>query len=285
VNNPFTKGLFGDLDLGAAGTVFTDSYDSDLGTYASQATNFHPASGRTFALPNGDLGSNGEITLRGTVVVIGDATPGPGHSVSISGGGVIVAGSTAPASESTSLTAAGYDPPIAAGGAFSQNSGTHTFGSGSYRYTSFSLGSKASYVVAGDVTLYVDGNFSVGAQATIEIQPGASLTIRQGGADFDLGGGGILNGTQEPGAFIVFSEATSVKITGNSGLYGAVYAPGAIIEPKGTSAIFGSFVGRQVYVGGTADFHYDEALARKSIDGLLGRFIVLSWRKVAPVSS
>jgi len=89
----FSRALFGDLDLGAQGNVFTDSYDSDAGSYASQATNVHPDTGRTYAKARGDLGSNRNIILRGGVTVLGNATPGPGYVVKISGTNVYVDGS------------------------------------------------------------------------------------------------------------------------------------------------------------------------------------------------
>ena len=61
----FTRALFGDLDLDASGSVTTDSYESDLGTYASQAVNIHGPTGLTFAKANGTLGSNGNISKQG----------------------------------------------------------------------------------------------------------------------------------------------------------------------------------------------------------------------------
>ena len=106
----FTKALFGDLDLGATGTVFTDSYDSDSGSYASQAVLVDPDTGMLYAKANGSLGSNANIVINGTVTVLGDATPGPGGSVIIAGGTAFISGSTAPADSTNPLPDIDFSP-------------------------------------------------------------------------------------------------------------------------------------------------------------------------------
>ena len=109
----FNQAMFGDLDLGASGTVFVDSYDSELGTYADQRTNWSDEASRLYASAKGSVGSNQNIQLRGGVVVLGNATPGPGYSVRISGANVYVDGSTTPAAKPTGLRSIEYNPPVA----------------------------------------------------------------------------------------------------------------------------------------------------------------------------
>lgn len=275
----FSKALFGDLDLGASGNVFTDSYDSDLGTYASQATHNHAVTGRTYAMTNGHLGSNRNIFIRGGVTVLGNATPGPGYTVQVSGGSSYIEGSTAPAMSPTVLPPVDYTPAIGSAGNYS-TSGDVAFSTGTYRYDQFSAGGTAKIRIQGDVILYVDDDLSFTAQAQLIIEAGGSLTVYHAGKDFSLTGGGMLNETLEPSKFRLFSRADDVKFSGNSTFHGAVYAPSATIVPTGTTDIFGSFVGRQIDVGGTTNFHYDEALSRQGLNNRT-RLKKVSWRKIA----
>jgi Putative Ice-binding-like adhesive domain len=274
----FTKALFGDLDLGATGNVFTDSYDSDLGSYASQATNVDAVTGRTYAKSEGALGSNANITLNGGVIILGDATPGPGGSVFVNGGASYVAGSTAPSLTTTPMPAIEFNPSGASTGDFSSSADV-TFTAGEYHYTDFTAKSQAVFTFEGDVILYVDADLSVTAQAQLVVSPGATVTIYHQGDNISLTGGGVVNQTQLPVNFKVFSTAEDVKFGGNSSFYGAVYAPNGTIDPGGTTDIHGSFVGREIMINGTADFHYDESLG-KAPDSMT-TLRPVSWRRVS----
>lgn len=280
----FTKALFGDLDLGAEGAVFTDSYDSELGDYASQAVNYDEKTGKTFAKDGGSLGSNQDIILRGGVTVLGDATPGPGHMVTISGTNVYISGSTAPAPKATPFPPIIYEPPVASKGDFKPNAdGTAVFSGGSYHFDNFVLSSETKVLFNGDVTLYVDNNFDLSGKAQLVVNPEASVTIFHTGDSFSLTGQGLVNTSERPSSFRLFTEAKTVKYAGTSAFYGGVYAPNGTITPVGTTDIYGSFVARQIDIGGTANFHYDEALTRTL--GKTKRLKRVSWRWVAPVNS
>ena len=79
---PWEYAAFGGSSVDAGGISLCDSYDSDVGTYASQVSGDH-------AGENGNIASNGNITASGTADVYGDATPGPGDSVTIAISGLI----------------------------------------------------------------------------------------------------------------------------------------------------------------------------------------------------
>jgi hypothetical protein len=275
----FSRALFGDLDLGAKGSVFTDSYDSDLGSYASQATNTHSTSGEPYALPNGHLGSNRNIILRGGVRILGNATPGPGYTVQVNGTEVIVEGSTAPASSPTILPPVRFEPAGTATEAFSTN-GEHLFTSGTYHFTSFQGLANAKIRFQGEVILYVDGSFDVGGLAGMIVEKDSTVVVYHAGDSFSITGGGLINETEKPANFRVHSRASTVKFTGNSSFYGVVYAPHGQLDPGGTADIFGSFVARQIDVDGTARFHYDEALSREAPDQFR-RLKRVSWRRIS----
>lgn len=273
----FKYAMFGDLDLGASGTVFVDSYDSELGSYSDQATNWHVTVGRRYADANGSVGSNQNIQLRGGVVVLGNATPGPGYSVRISGANVFVDGATTPAATTTGLRAIEYKPPVAVS-SLSFSGSDPVLSAGVYHVDEIKLSSSSTLHISGDVTLYVDDSFSISGQAGVQIDPDSSLTVYHAGSNFNLTGQGILNTTKDPNALLVYSLANTVKVAGTSEFYGGVYAPNGHVEPSGTSVIYGALVGRRVDIGGTAEFHYDEALSRsKTMTVKLKR---VSWRRI-----
>lgn len=240
-------GLSG-VSMGGNGLV--DSYDSSVGTYASQV------GGGGFALSDGNLQTNGDISLTGNAVVYGDATPGMGGSVTGNVGNVM--GSTAPATSTFSVDPYVYSPAIPASGSFS---GSGTLAAGAYRYTTFKMSSKQGLVVNGDVELYVDGSFQITGQGFIEITPGSSLVIHHGSGDFTAAGGSIVNGDQLASQLEVKSASTGVvKFAGSSDFVGTVFAPQAEFKSVGNAAVFGSIVADTLDISGNGNLHYDVAL-------------------------
>jgi hypothetical protein len=125
---PYSKALFGDVSVDGSGTIFTDSYISSGGSYASQATNYDATHGEYYAGTKGSLGSNGDIDITGASTIYGNATPGPGGTVTTSGG-VYITGSTAAATDPEPLPAPTYEPPIAQDDdEYKVTGGTHTIG-------------------------------------------------------------------------------------------------------------------------------------------------------------
>jgi hypothetical protein len=119
----------------------------------------------------------------------------------------------------------------------------------------------------------------VAGQAKIVIALGGSLTIHHGGSKMEVQGGGVVNVSKIPRNFKVLSTGDLVTLAGNSELHGAVYAPNGVVDPAGVTDIYGSFVGKQIYIGGTANFHFDEALMRNP--ELRSKLKVVSWRRVS----
>src|SRR4030095_2062290 len=80
--NMWTWALYGRESANLDSSVRVDSYDSTLGSYASQVV----GSGLTaHALEEGALGSNGDIFIGPATNVWGDATPGPRHTGQVRG--------------------------------------------------------------------------------------------------------------------------------------------------------------------------------------------------------
>jgi hypothetical protein len=274
----FAVGMFSDGDVNANGNVFTDSYDADTGTYAEQATNVNDDSGMTYAGNNGDLGSNEDISLSGSVIVLGDASPGPGGLIEI-GTGVVVDGSTTPAFVERPMPIPPYEPAVPSTGDFVSDPTDITLNAGDYHFDNFTAKKKGAVRISGDVRMWVDDGFVVGGLGQIILEPGATLKIYHNGTDLDLTGQGVLNEDQLPQNLLVFSSAETAKFTGGSGFYGAIYAPFATLTPVGTTDLYGAFVGETIDLGGTVNFHYDEGL--RDVIANVRQYAVFSWRKVS----
>lgn len=275
----FNMAMFGDAGVTLNGTIFTDSYDSAVGTYASQATNVHPVTGKTYAKANGDVGSNKDISANGTADIYGSAVPGPDGAVFFSGG-VFIAGSTTPNKDPVTLEPPVYAPPIPSGGAFKLPGGSPTLlTAGQYRFDSLQMNASEVLKIQGEVDLYIDGDMLMAAQAAIEITPGAKLNVYHGTGNVQLAGNGLVNTSKVPRNFVLKSSTTgTVKLAGNADFYGGIYAPLAFVNPVGTSLTFGALVGKKIQNVGTADFHYDEDLARIRDPKIT--YIVRSWREI-----
>jgi hypothetical protein len=294
-HNAFVNAMFANDGITLSGSVITDSYNSTAGTYAAQATNFNVMMGVTYARTMGDLGTNGSlIDLVGGVKVMGDATPGPSGAVSMTGSSAVW-GSTAPASQTQyledvvftapavnnngSITYTGSDPVSA--GNFNKNNNTATMPSGTYVFNNFSVGGSSDVTITGNVTLYVTGDFSIGGTGALTIAPGASLKIF-GAGDFDMGGTGIANQNGKASSLQVYlstdtaASTKDVDLGGTADFYGVVYAPKAMVKPHGTSATYGSLVGKAINVVGNSTFHFDENLLT-----LVPEFGFYTWEQVS----
>ena len=70
-----------------------------------------------------------------------------------------------------------------------------------------------------------------------------------------------------------------IYYSGTSALIGTVYAPAAKMDLTGSSHFMGASVSNEIVLGGTFQYHYDEALG-----GNGGRYFIASWNELAPGS-
>jgi hypothetical protein len=242
-------GLIGLAKLTMNGTPLIDSYDSTVGSYASQVKGGHAGS-------QGNVASNGDVSTSGSGTVFGDATPGPGGVYS---GGFSVTGSTAPAAKPITFDAYVYSPPSPAKKSWS---GSGTLNAGTYHYTSLTLKSKDVLTLKGAVTIYVDGAIDLSGSSSIVVASGAKVVVNHGAKTLSIGGGGIVNNTQSPAALEIYSATTgAVTISGTSAFYGVVDAPYASFTKNGTADYYGSILAGSAKVSGTGGVHYDVSLA------------------------
>ena len=274
-NGPFCGAVFGVYGVTIGGSPVCDSYDSLLGPYAGQVSGDH-------ARENCGVASNGDIRLIGDVKLYGDATPGPGHKVTMPGS-VYVSGSTCPAEEMRVIESYVYEPVGADLGVLS---GNHTLADGTYHCSEIKLtGTEILHLgcLKGDrVTLYVDGFISVTGSAKIRVHEGASAVIHHGGdggVGMLLAGGGMVNTSGTPADCMIYSAAKVwITVAGESDFHGTIYAPGAPVTLAGTHDYYGAVVGATVGMFGNG-IHFDEALGY--LDSTARpRFESMSWREL-----
>jgi hypothetical protein len=145
--------------------------------------------------------------------------------------------------------------------------------------------STAEMLVRGDAVLWVTDGFTMTGNARVTILPGASLKIYVGdgagsSAEIKIAGNGVLNmsGDTEKMAIYGMSDNTVVKIAGNGGFVGTVYAPNAELQGKGSGSDVDDFQGAAI-VGNVAynghfNFHYDEKLGS---NGGLTQWKINTW--------
>jgi len=242
--------------------VTIDSYDSSLGSYASQITGFDPNLGRDVARSNGDVGSLGDLYIEGSTGILGDVRPGLGGSVTFGAGSWYVSGDIMPFGDPPALDPYVYAPTIASSGnLIVGGQQTVTVTTGTYRYGRVQLTGQAKLVFDGDIVIYVDGDFDVGGGAEVRILLGSSLTIHQGDGLVNVAGNGIVNETSDPLSLSWYSASTqTIKLSGTSAFHGNLYAPYADIVVTGGVEGYGALVGDTIDAGGSSVWHYDEAL-------------------------
>lgn len=261
-------------------SVVIDSYDSALGSYASQAVN--STNGYTHANKNGDVTSNEGIVLNSGAQVFGDATPGPGYSVSLSAG-AYVDGTTTPAGAAFSFPPV-VRPPIPQAGAMAlANGGSATLPPGNHGFTSLDLGKDSTLVVQGPATILVD-DFVGGRDARLQIDAtGGPVTIYVTDTYTHNNGFEAVAGPGSPMALAFLLEsANPILFPASSRVRGAYYAPNADITFTSSNEAWGAFAGNRVDMSANMRFHYDETLAQHW-DADTGQnantMQVLSWRR------
>lgn len=284
----FNWAAFGRDRLTMDSNARTDSYDSSVGTYASQATN--GSGNSTYAHTNGDVGSNGDVTMKQNSKVWGDVVPGPTGTATILGNAT-VSGASTPATEPVDMPA--IDIPVvgASGALTAAGNATITIGPGTVHYTSLlantgstiqvvgpttlicnnlTMSSNSNFIVDatnGIVELYVIDNFLINSNVTMAATSYQSKDLR-----INLASDNVL----DPGIDVDF-VADTLSFASNSKLHGTVYAPQAKVTINSNFELFGSLVARTVTLDSNSRVHFDEDLLAH---GLMGppHYVRLSWR-------
>ncbi len=241
-------GMWGLNGVVGEGNIYTDSYDSSDGVYGP---------GNIYL--NGDLCSDQNVFLDGSVNIGGDVMYGFDYDLTISGQGYTIYGGMGPQSGSALV------PPIDMVAAAANNDNatipltdqknrdpfggttwdltnvtghdTLTLNGGTYYLTSALLEGNSQIIVTAPTTFYIDG-------------------------PADFAGGGIINATQDPGNLIIYSTGPTLNITGDAGFYGAVIAPNTTVAFTGGSQIYGTVLAGFLELRGDTEIHVDSDVVR-----------------------
>jgi len=269
----------------SGGTTQTDSFDSRLGTYASQAVNTD-ATG-TYAGTEGAIGTNASISVS-SARIRGDAIPGTAGTTSLSGGAVVT-GSTIPRSTPMSLTptpVAEFNAALA-----TNDNGSWTVAGGSVTYNA----AKKEFAASGGAVVtfppgtYFFSKFVVSGGSTV-LFTGATRIFDV--ALFDTSGGTLMNTTGAASNLVVYAHpytypgVTSaspiqVNVSGGTGTALALYGPQTNVTISGGSEVFGAFVANTVTLSGGTYIHYDLALGAGPA-GTAAQIQQLYWREATP---
>ena len=264
--------------------VTVDSYDSELGTYASQVVNIG-FGGRPYAIDGGDVACNSDIVLNSGAVLFGDATPGPGHVVFDAATGSHVSGSTAPAAAPFSFPPIDV-PTVASTGPFTLPSmANQALGPGTYGFDDMSLEKDSTLTVTGPATIVIN-NFTGGKDARLQVDAtGGPVTFFVQGDYTHLSGfrTAPVAGSPMALAFMVDGD-NDVVFPSQTPVQGAYYVPNAAVTFAANCEAWGSFAARRIDMSSSMKFHYDESLAKhwNSDGGESGEAIrQLSWQRTS----
>ena len=236
-------GVWGLNGITGNGNIYTDSYNPDDGPY-----------GTGDLYPNGDLCSNVDISLAGSVEIFGDVMSGEGYGVDIAGGSSEIWGVVGDQSldmvpptfdmdaamlnndnDSIGLTDGGGDPFNGEWDLGLHGMENLTLDGGTYYFTTASLTGQSTITVNGPTEIYVSGNAS-------------------------FAGGGIINATQDPSNLTIYSTGDELVLTGTAGFYGTVIAPETEVILVGTSDYYGIIIAGILNISGNASIHIDESV-------------------------
>jgi Tfp pilus assembly protein PilX len=232
-----------------------DSWDSDIGAYGVAPTG-----------KEADVFSNGTMTLQKTTIN-GDAAAAGAitqnnctvASPCVAPPGTITANAPAetpydniPCALPTS-TYSPVTPELAAVG-YTGN-GVLNLTSGTVLNLTASQYTFRSVTMAGSAQL----KLPVGQHVDIQVQDSIYMA-----------GGTVINSNHKA-TDLSFTQCGTPNVPGNTNYWGltggsdayfSVYAPNNVVYALGNSAFFGAVISRIFYITGSAQFHYDEALAR-----------------------
>jgi hypothetical protein len=261
----FVWGAFGDTSMVMDSNARVDSYDSTLGTYASQVSGSGTSA---HADSNGDIGSNNSVTLKSNTKVWGDATPGPSGVTTQIGGSTSISGSTMPMAEPIEMPV--IEVPIIPSLGNKNVVLPLTLPSGDYHYNNFTVNS--SVTVVGPARIVFE-NFELKSNSTFLVNAAAGPVEVFVMDDFILGSNTQMRPTDnspknlqvnllsdnivDPGIVVQLDEIT---FDSNAKFYGTLYAPDSYVAIESNFELFGSLVAKKVLLNSNALVHFDEEL-------------------------
>jgi hypothetical protein len=276
----FQYAAFGDTFLNMDSNAKVDSYDSNLGTYASQVSG---SGSSAHAAANGDIGSNGNILMKQNSKTWGDAAPGPGMTTTVLGNAVL-AGTSNPQSKPKELPPV-VVPVIPSTG--SLTAGNQTLPAGSYHFTNLVVSNNKVLTVNGPATIVAD-NLQLKSNSQLKINASNGPVTVYVIDDFKLESNAIAFPTSQKPGDLTFKLQTDniqnpdliidlddVVLNSNTKVWGTIYAPNAKIEVDSNFELFGAIIASELDLDSNSFVHFDEQLLNQTSGG------TTTWERLA----
>ncbi len=219
--NGFDGAIICNSDITGVGNAKTDSYNSVKGIY-------------TIGINDGNEGnifSNGNISLTGNTLIDGDAYCSPEENIGIIGNAEVTGGKGS-LGERISLPAVTTVPQEAVNKGLIDTPQILT--AGTYTCSGIKLSGNDQLTINGNVRLYCTG-------------------------DIQITGNGGINGV--PTNFHIYcSGNVDISLAGNDRFFGTIYAPESEIKITGDGNVYGQFVCNTIQLNGNGKIVYDEQL-------------------------
>jgi hypothetical protein len=150
---------------------------------------------------------------------------------------------------------------------------------------SISLGGNNTLAIRGTgrLRLYSGGEtrFSGNSRVTMTADPAGSPLSVELYCNGDIFLNSVINQPGNPVNFSVYGtpNCRAMDFVGNDAFIGTLYAPSADARLRGNGGFSGAIVAGSIWHNGTADFHYDEALAGVRAPFPVG-YRVRVWREL-----
>jgi hypothetical protein len=231
---------------GVVGLDFISMSGNASGT-GNVADSYNSKTGAAGTTGRAAIYSNGNISLSGSSRVYGDARPGVGKMVTMSGGAGVT-GSVAPLTKPLDYpieSAGGYAtandngtlplPYYDAGRRdFTVGSATVPVPAGVYYLRDLTIGSSGTVNLSGSVTVYLTGDLKI--DGTINTQASAPQNLR----------------------IVMVTAGTTATIASSSNTYADLYCPGSPLTMGGSGTLRGAVIARSITTGGTSRIIFDE---------------------------
>jgi type II secretory pathway pseudopilin PulG len=264
-------GFFTSESLRMNPDVRLDSYDSALGTYASQIN--------TSINNKGKVGTNADVSIASGNFIFGDVVYGPTGKLDVASGAVITGG-TMPRPELEVLPPVEV-PEVTLGKAVKYTSGTPlVIAPGTTGYAELDIGKNSKLILKGPLTLVVGSlALRLGSQMVFDTTDGpVELYVTE---TLDMSSSSVVSTTtQRTGDSLIFVSAPpgkTVSFGAKSQFYGFIYAPNSDVHISAQYELYGGFVARNLQLAAQGKMHYDLSLGTTQLAQLP---LLHSWRVV-----
>lgn len=259
---PFEYATYGESFVFIDQSAQTDSYDSDVGVYDSSKTT-----------TDGDVASNGTVTLDNAANVGGDA------SSATTDGVTVCATCTVMEDVNEGVDSVEIDPvdPDDLADAAATNDNVSGM-SGSYALDAddnLVLATADTLELTEDGGVYFFNDVTLESNSAIVIAPGVSVTIYMTGT-LTLNNATSINADGDPADVLLYSVGGVVANGNDIVVSAAFYGPDAEVTLENSVDWYGSIVAGSVTLLNNASVHYDVALGKKPTT-TTGRMIIIAW--------